>query len=96
MGIKWESVKPIVVSDLQWIQIRQRFIHPPVLRNRFIPVIQSEPGFQSMWFIQDSGLPHGTNEVFHLLEKHFHDRNGPLEYTKSKNMALVGHPIILT
>ncbi|GBL80237.1 hypothetical protein AVEN_29206-1 [Araneus ventricosus] len=45
------------------------------LRNQFIPAIQSEPDFESMWFMQDGAAPHCTNEVFDLLEEHFNERD---------------------
>ncbi|GBM69071.1 hypothetical protein AVEN_275702-1 [Araneus ventricosus] len=54
------------------------------LRNQFIPAIQSEPDFESMWFMQDGATPQRTNEVFDLLEEHFKERIVALGYPKSK------------
>ncbi|GBN95858.1 hypothetical protein AVEN_204265-1 [Araneus ventricosus] len=58
------------------------------LRNQFIPAIQSEPDFESMWFMQDGATPHHTNEVFDLLEEHFDERIVALGYPKLKNMGI--------
>ncbi|GBM20403.1 hypothetical protein AVEN_222107-1 [Araneus ventricosus] len=52
------------------------------LRNQFIPAIQSEPDFKSMWFMQGGTTPHRTNEVFDLLEDHFNERIVALGYPK--------------
>ncbi|GBM81619.1 hypothetical protein AVEN_82347-1 [Araneus ventricosus] len=58
------------------------------LRNQFIKAIQSEPDFESMWFMQDGATPHPTTEVFDRLEKHFNELILALGYPKSKNMGI--------
>ncbi|GFU18781.1 uncharacterized protein NPIL_218881 [Nephila pilipes] len=42
-----------------------------VLSNNFIPVIQSDPEFDLMWFIEVGAGPHRISNVFALLEEHF-------------------------
>ncbi|GFT66313.1 uncharacterized protein NPIL_670331 [Nephila pilipes] len=43
-----------------------------VLTNNFIPVIQSDPEFDLIWFIQDgTGSSHRTSNESALLEEHF-------------------------
>ncbi|GBN24099.1 hypothetical protein AVEN_4055-1 [Araneus ventricosus] len=66
------------------------------LRNQFIPEIQSEPHFESMWFMQDGATPHRTNEVFDLLEEHFNERIVAFGTQNRKIWALIGYPILLT
>ena len=63
-----------------------------MLRNQFIPVIQSEPDFESMWFMQDDAPHYRTNEIFHLLEEHFNERIVALGCPKSKNMGIDWSP----
>ena len=59
-----------------------------ILENDFIPIIQSAPDFDKMWFMQDGARPHRTRRVFDVLEEHFGDRILALGYRDITGMGL--------
>jgi len=51
-----------------------------VLKDNFIPAIQSYPGFDQMWIMQDEARPHRTTDVFAVLNEYFDERVIALGY----------------
>ena len=58
-----------------------------VLENDFIPIIQSAPDFNKMWFIQSGVRPHRSRRVFDVLEQYFGDRIVVLRYPEVTDMG---------
>ena len=45
-----------------------------MLENEFIPLAQATDRVEGYWFMQDGARPHRTNQVFEVLDEHFHGR----------------------
>lgn len=63
-----------------------------ILENDLIPIIQSDPDFEKMWFMQDGARPHRTNRVFEVLEEHFGERILALGYPEATGMGIAWPP----
>lgn len=55
-----------------------------ILENDFIPIIQSEPYFEKMWFMKDGAWCNRTKKLFDVLKEHFGNRNLALKYLDSE------------
>ena len=59
-----------------------------ILKNDFIPIIQSDPDFEKMWFMQEGTRPHRTDGVFEVLEEHFGERILAMGYPECTGIGI--------
>lgn len=55
-------------------------LYTKMLEEEFIPAVQGLNCIEDYWYMQDGARPHRTDQVFALLDEHFHGRVIGLDY----------------